>query len=154
MQAIAGPGLPSRAPDVETPAWRWTRRLMLGAIASFLIVASIGPKLAGAQVAIDSLATLGWPAASTTTLGLLELACLGLFLVPRTRLLGALALTAFLGGAVATHLRVGSPLLSHTLFGVYLGAMVWGVVLIEEPVLRRLLLPTRRPKWVRDASSV
>lgn len=117
----------------------WVRRLVIGAIASFLLIASIGPKLVGARVATDSLAALGWSTGSATFLGLLELACLVLFLVPRTRLLGALMMTAFLGGTVATHLRVGNPMLSHTLFGVYLGVLMWGAVLMEEPMLRRRL---------------
>lgn len=79
------------------------------------------------------------------SIGLLRLACLVLFLVPRTRLLGALMMTAFLGGTVATHLRVANPLFSHTLFRVYLGVLMWNAVLIEEPTLRRLssLQPAR-----------
>lgn len=137
-------------PGESTSAWLWTRRLMIGAIAAFLLVASITPKLAGAQVATESLAGLGWPADSAPYLGLLELACLVLLLVPRTRVLGALAMTAFLGGTVATHLRVGNPLLSHTLFGVYLGAVMWVAVLLEEPSLRQLLF--LRPRG-RDADA-
>ena len=62
-----------------------------------------------------------------------------LYAVPRTAVLGALLLTAYLGGAVATHLRVGSPLLSFTLFGVYLGVVVWGGLWLREPRLRALL---------------
>ncbi len=58
---------------------------------------------------------------------------------PRAALLGAVLLTAFLGGAVATHLRVGSPLLTHTLFGAYVGLLVWGGLWLREPRLRTLL---------------
>jgi hypothetical protein len=115
------------------------RRTMLGAFALFLLVASIGPKLAGASVAADTLVHLGWSANSVTWLGLLELACLLLILVPRTRILGALLMTAFLGGTVATHTRAASPLFSHTLFGLYLGVFMWSAILLEEPSLRRLL---------------
>src|SRR5512139_2744803 len=103
---------------------RIARRTLLGVFALFLLVASIGPKLVGADVATDSLVELGWPATATLPLGLLELACLVLVLVPRTRVLGALLMTAFLGGAVATHARVASPVFSHTLFGVYLGVLM------------------------------
>jgi hypothetical protein len=115
------------------------RRTMLGAFALFLLVASIGPKLAGASVAADTLVHLGWSANSVTWLGLLELACLLLILVPRTRILGALLMTAFLGGTVATHARAASPLFSHTFFGLYLGVFMWSAILLEEPALRRLL---------------
>ena len=62
-----------------------------------------------------------------------------LYAVPRTAVLGALLLTAYLGGAVATHLVAGSPLLSNTLFGVYLGLAVWGGLWLREPRLRALL---------------
>ena len=79
-----------------------------------------------------------------TLLGLIELGCLVVFLVPRTRLVGAVLMTAFLGGTVATHLRVGSPILSHTLFGVYLGLLMWGAVLLQDPDLRRILQPRAR----------
>lgn len=149
MRAMAS-GIASGGADGETTARMWTRRLIIGTIAAFLLVASIAPKLAGAQVATESLTGLGWPSGSAPYLGLLELACLVLFLVPRTRVLGALAMTAFLGGTVATHLRVGNPLLSHTLFGVYLGAVMWATVLLEEPSLRRLL-PLRRRGRDADA---
>ena len=62
-----------------------------------------------------------------------------LYAVPRTAVLGALLLTAYLGGAVATHLIAGSPLISNTLFGVYLGLAVWGGLWLREPRLRALL---------------
>ena len=65
--------------------------------------------------------------------------CTALYAVPRTAILGALLLTAYLGGAVATHLIAGSPLLSNTLFGVYVGLAVWGGLYLREPRLRALL---------------
>jgi hypothetical protein len=120
------------------------RRIMLGVFAAFLLVASIGPKLAGASVATEALAELGWPASASIPLGWLELACLMLVLMPRTRVFGALLMTAFLGGAVATHVRAASPLFSHVLFGAYLGALMWGAVLLEDPRLRALVLGRAR----------
>ena len=65
--------------------------------------------------------------------------CTLLYAVPRTAVLGALLLTAYLGGAVATHLIAGSPLLSNTLFGTYLGVALWGGLWLREPRLRALL---------------
>jgi hypothetical protein len=115
------------------------RRAMLGVFTSFLLVASIGPKLTGAAVATDALVELGWPASSAISLGWLELACLVLVLVPRTRVFGALLMTAFLGGAVATHVRAASPLFSHVLFGAYLGMLMWGAILLEDARLRALV---------------
>ena len=72
-------------------------------------------------------------------LGAVLAACEVLYAVPRTSLLGAILLTAYLGGAVATHARVGSPLVSHTLFGVYLGIALWLCLALRRPALRALL---------------
>lgn len=65
--------------------------------------------------------------------------CTALYAIPRTAVLGAVLLTAYLGGAIATHLIAGSPLLSNTLFGVYLGLAVWGGLWLREPRLRSLM---------------
>ena len=93
--------------------------------------------------AVKGTAELGYPAALVVWIGAIELACLVLYLIPRTSVLGALLLTGYLGGAVATHVRVESPLLTHTLFPLYVGAMLWGGLYLRE---RRLhaLLPIRR----------
>jgi hypothetical protein len=72
-------------------------------------------------------------------LGSILALCTTLYAVPRTAFLGAVLLTAYLGGAVATHLLAGSPLVSNTLFGVYLGLAVWGGLWFREPRLRALL---------------
>jgi hypothetical protein len=61
---------------------------------------------------------------------------------PRTSLLGAILVTGFLGGAVATHVRLGNPLFTHVLFGVYVGVLMWGGLLLREPRLRELVFPT------------
>ena len=92
------------------------------------------------QVA-DTIEPLGWPAdpATILTLGAIQAVCLILYLVPRTAILGAILLTAFLGGAIATHARVGSPLPSHTLFGVYVGLATWGALWFRLPELRALI---------------
>jgi len=82
---------------------------------------------------------LGYPASTVLTIGLIELVCLVLYLVPRTSVLGALVLTGYLGGAIATHVRVGSPLPTHTLFPIYVALMVWGGLYLRESRLRELL---------------
>jgi hypothetical protein len=93
----------------------------------------------------DASAALGWPtdAATTRGLGLLLLAATLLYAWPRTALLGAILLTGYLGGAVAAHARIGSPLFSHTLFGVYIGLAVWGGLWLRDSRIRALL-PIRR----------
>ena len=75
-------------------------------------------------------------------IGLLELACLAVYVFPRTSVLGAILMTGFLGGAVATHVRVGDPLFSHVLFPSYIGAMLWGGLYLRDDRLR-VFIPFR-----------
>jgi hypothetical protein len=72
-------------------------------------------------------------------LGTILASCTILYAIPRTAILGAILLTGYLGGAVATHLIAGSPVVSNTLFGIYLGLAVWGGLWLREPRLRSLL---------------
>lgn len=89
----------------------------------------------------ETMAALGWPADATTarTLGVILIAITALYAWRRTAVLGAVLLTAYLGGAVATHVRIGSPLLTHTLFGVYLGVLAWLGLWLRTLYLRWLL---------------
>ena len=93
----------------------------------------------------EASAALGWPtdAATTRLLGAGLLVSALAYAAPRTAVLGAVLLTGYLGGAVATHARIGSPLFSHTLFGVYIGIVVWGGLWLRDPRIRALL-PVRR----------
>ena len=93
--------------------------------------------------AVQGTTELGYPADAVLWIGIIELVCLALYLVPRTAVLGALLLTGYLGGAIATHVRVGSPLLSHTLFPTYVAVMLWGGLYLRETRLRELV-PFRR----------
>ena len=76
-------------------------------------------------------------------LGAITVACTVLYAIPPTSILGAILLTGYLGGAMASHVRIGSPLFSHTLFGLYLGLMVWGGLWLRDRSLRALI-PFRR----------
>ena len=84
---------------------------------------------------------MGLPATASFArfLGVVTLACTALYAWPRTALLGAVLLTGLFGGAIATHLKLDSPLFSHTLFGLYLALMVWGGLWLRSPALRALL---------------
>lgn len=73
------------------------------------------------------------------TLGVVLLASVLTYAIPRTAFLGAILLTGYLGGAVAIHVRMGDPLFSHTLFGVYLGVAVWAGLYLRNPILRSLV---------------
>ena len=88
---------------------------------------------------VESFAELGYPVGVARGLGILELVCLIVYLVPRTAILGAILLTGYLGGAVATHVRVASPLFSTVLFPVYVGALLWGGLYLRDARLRALI---------------
>ena len=83
------------------------------------------------------------PRALFSGLGIVLLVCVVLYMIPRTSILGAITLTGYLGGAVAAQVRVGHPLFSHTLFPVYVAALVWGGLFLREAWLRALI-PLRR----------
>ena len=112
----------------------------LSGLAILFFLMDGGMKLAYLPVVAEATAQLGWPADRGTIL-LLATLLLGstlLYAIPRTAMLGAILLTGYLGGAVATHVRVGSPLFTHILFGVYLGLFVWGGLWFRDPRLRAL----------------
>jgi hypothetical protein len=112
----------------------WTGRVLSGIAVLFLIFDG-AIKLVPIQPVTDSLRELGYPATDSFArfLGVVTLLCTALYAWPRTALLGAVLLTAIMGGAIASHLRLGDPLFSHTLFGVYLGLLFWvGLWLRDE----------------------
>jgi hypothetical protein len=115
--------------------------IALTALAALFWIMDAGMKLAGLPQVAETMSPLGWPSDRTTilTLGLIQAACLVLYLWPRTAVLGAVLLTAYLGGAIATHMRVGSPLFSHTLFGTYVGLVTWAGLWLRRPALRALM---------------
>ncbi len=104
-----------------------------------------GVKLVPPAMVIETTAQLGYPATVSFArgLGVLGLSCTALYAIPPTSVLGAILLTGYLGGTVATHLRVGSPIFTHMLFGVYLGVMLWGGLYLRDERLR-FLIPYRR----------
>ena len=121
----------------------WTGRVLTALFALFIAGASALPKLAGMPVAEEIMAQLGWPSGYVLMIGLMEAGFLILYLIPRTSLLGALLFTGLLGGAMATQIRAESPLFSHILFSLYLGAFMWGGLWLRDPAVRALL-PFRR----------
>jgi hypothetical protein len=116
----------------------WTGRILSGLFIAFMLFDSV-IKLVRIQPVIDTFAQLGYPDKYAVTIGVIELVCLALYALPRTAVLGALLYTAILGGAIATHMRIGSPLFSHTLFGVYMGLVMWGGLYLRDPLLRAIL---------------
>lgn len=124
--------------DRTTPLMMWTGRVLSGLVALFLLGASAAPKLLGLPVAEATMAELGWPPGYAFSIGVLELTCVVLYLIPRTSVFGAVLSMGLLGGAMATHLRMENPLFSHTLFSVYVGLFLWGGLWLRSPRLRAL----------------
>jgi hypothetical protein len=121
----------------------WAGRITSGAAVLFLLFDS-SLKLLRLLPAEQVTAQLGYPVSTVRGIGIVEILCLLLYVVPRTSVLGAILFTGYLGGAIATHVRVGSPLFSHTLFPIYVAALLWGGLLLRHKGLLRGLFP-RRP---------
>ena len=116
----------------------WTGRILTLLPVLFLLFDSTIHVL-NIEPVVESFAELGYPVGVARGLGILELLCLIVYLVPRTAILGAILLTGYLGGAVATHVRVTSPLFSTVLFPVYVGALLWGGLYLRDARLRALI---------------
>ncbi len=115
----------------------WTGHV-LSAFALFFLISGGITKVLQLPVAVEGTIQLGYPGDSLITLGVLELACVLLYLIPRTSLLGAIITTGYLGGAIATHVRIENPLFTHILFPVYLGLLIWGGLYLRDGRLRSL----------------
>jgi hypothetical protein len=122
----------------------WGGRALSGFATLFLLFdASV--KVLQLPMAVEATMQLGYPASVLIWLGLLQLACLVVYLIPRTAVLGAVLWTGYLGGAVATHVRVGNPLLGQVLFPVCVALLLWGGVWLRDERLRAVL-PLRAPR--------
>ncbi|MDB5593288.1 MAG: hypothetical protein JWM36_249 [Hyphomicrobiales bacterium] len=118
------------------PSWAtWTGRIMSGIVVAFLLIDGV-IKVLDLAIVGETLNQLGYPASLARGLGFLTLQIAVLYAFPRTAFLGAVLLTGLLGGAMATHLRVGSPLFTHLLFGLYIGVLAWAGLLLRDARLR------------------
>jgi hypothetical protein len=106
--------------------------------ALFLVMDGI-MKLMKPEFVVKATVQLGYPESVIVLLGIVVLVCVILYVIPRTTVLGAILLTGYLGGAVATHVRVGDPLFSHALFPVYFARLLWGGLYLREERLRALI---------------
>jgi hypothetical protein len=126
---------------------RAKRRLIIGVVLTVLVglflTFDVVMKVLRLAPAVQGTTELGYPANTVFGIGVIELVCLVLYLVPRTSVLGALLLTGYLGGAIATHVRVGSPLVGYTLFPIYVALFMWGGLYLRETRLHDLV-PLRR----------
>ena len=130
-------------PPVSKPAL-WLGRILSGLVILFLLFDG-AIKLVPWPVVTETMDRIGYGSSETLarSLGIVTIACTILYAIPPTSILGAILLTGYLGGAMASHLRIGSPLFSHILFGFYLGLMVWGGLWLRDKSLRASI-PFRR----------
>lgn len=135
---VTSPSFERRSAAASSRAMPRVGWAVSGVVLLFLLFDATA-KLALMPQVIEATAQLGYPAASIRPLGLICLACAVLYAVPRTAILGAILLTGFLGGAVASHLRLADPLFTHTLFGVYVGVLAWAGLYLRDARLRSLI---------------
>lgn len=117
---------------------RWAGYIITALVVLFLIF-DCTIKLLNLPMAIDGTVVLGYPASIVVPLGILQLICLVIYLIPQTAVLGAILITGYLGGAIATHVRLENPLFTHILFPVYVGLMIWGGLYLRNQRLRTLI---------------
>lgn len=119
----------------RSPAWRRRMGIALSVLATaFFLMDAVG-KLLRVEPVLRGTQELGWPPTAVVPLGILLLVGALLYAVPRTSVIGAIYLTGFLGGAIATHYRIGSPLATHVLFGVYVAVVMWAGLVLRDPAL-------------------
>ena len=123
---------------------RWTGRVLSSVVILFLLFDG-AIKLLPLQVVTETMDKMGYGASDNLArgLGIITIVCTALYAMPPTSILGAILLTGYLGGAIASHVRIDSPLFTHALFGLYLGLMLWGGLWLRDGRLRSLL-PFRR----------
>ena len=120
----------------------WAGRIMSGLVALFLLFDG-ALKVLKLPLAVEGTTQLGYPEHVVVGIGIVELVCLLLYLVPQISIFGAILLTGYLGGAIATHVRVGSPVWSHVLFPIYVAVLAWGGLFLRSSRLRDLI-PVQR----------
>ncbi len=116
----------------------WAGRIISALVVLFLLFDG-AIKVMKLAPAVQGTAQLGYPVGVVLPLGVVLLMCTAIYTIPRTSVLGAILLTGYLGGAVATHVRAGDPLFSHVLFPTYLGVLLWLGLYLREDRLRALI---------------
>lgn len=127
----------------------WTARIMSGLAILFMLFDGIF-KLIQPDPVVEGTLELGFAEHHITVIGILALVSILLYAYPRTAILGAVLLTGYLGGAIATHVRLDNPLFSHVLFPVYVAVLAWGGLWLRNARLRALFPLQRKspPAWV------
>jgi hypothetical protein len=116
----------------------WTARIMSGLVILFMLFDSIVKIIKPAPV-VEGTLELGYSEHHIIVIGTLGLLSTILYAIPRTTVLGAILLTGYFGGAIATHVRLDNPLFTHTLFPVYIAVLTWGGIWLKDEKVRKLI---------------
>jgi hypothetical protein len=116
----------------------WAGRVLSG-LAILFLTFDATMKVLKLAPAVEGTTQLGYPASVIVPLGVIQVVCLIVYLIPRTSVLGAVLWTGYLGGAIATHVRLSNPLFSHTLFPIYVAAFLWAGLWLRDPRVRAVL---------------
>jgi hypothetical protein len=119
----------------------WTGRIMSGLVVLFMLFDGIYKLMTPDELMKASINELGYAEHHLPIMGILALIATILYIIPATSVLGAVLLTGYFGGAIATHVRVDNPLFSHILFPVYLAILMWGGIWLRDQRVRKMLLP-------------
>ena len=134
--------LPTSSASNASARTLWAGRILSGIAILFLLM-DLTFKFSGGKEAVEATAQLGWTPEQMPMIGIIEIICLTLYILPRTAPLGAILWTGYLGGAIATHVRVDNPLFSHILFPIYVAAFIWGGLYLRDARVRALLRSAR-----------
>ena len=130
----------SLPPSRSNPLWMTVVGWIVSALPSLGLIMSGSMKFTGAKELIEGMTKLGWDPKLAIPLGITELTCTILYLIPQTSVLGAILITGYMGGAIATHVRLGEGIVPHIIIGV----LVWLGIFLRDPRLRAIL-PIRWP---------
>jgi hypothetical protein len=138
----SAPSVGSSTTTAPSSRARLAGRILSGLAIAFLTF-DVALKLVPNKMALEATVGLGYQPHHVAIIGAIGLVCLILYVIPRTAPLGAILWTGYLGGAIATNLRLDLPLFSHTLFPIYVAALIWGGLYLRDPRVRALVRPAR-----------
>jgi hypothetical protein len=144
---------PTYSKNSGRPKWtQWAGWSMTGLMILFMLFDSLA-KLALQHNVVEATTKIGYPLDTLRPLGIICLVSTILYAIPRTSILGAILLTAYLGGAIASKVRIEDPLFSSVLFGVYFGILIWGGLYLRDERLRSLIPLRRGPAIAAQGST-
>ena len=143
MNAMPVPHTPVVAHVAESSSGARRSGVILSGLTVLFLAFDAATKIARASFSVAGTVQLGYPASTLVPIGIILLACVIVYVIPRTAPLGAILLTGYLGGAIATHVRVGNPLFTHELAPIYFAAALWGGLYLRDTRVRALVRSAR-----------